>query len=210
MLRPETQLMLNILDFVGAFAFSISGAMAAVKAKMDYFGIFVLSSVTTFGGGVLRDVLLNLPPAALFQNPTYLIVCLICTALVMLIASHHIELYMPIILVFDALGLAAFSIIGTLAGIRANTPWYTCVLLAVITGCAGGVIRDLLRGEEPIILYGDFYAGLSMLGSLLLISTHQWGKISLNMSVLLSCAFIFISRLAVLYVNKKKNNKNIS
>ena len=210
MLRPETQMMLNILDFVGAFAFSISGAMAAVKARMDYFGIFVLASVTTFGGGVLRDLLLNLPPAALFQTPAYLIVCAICTILVLLVASHHIELYMPIILIFDALGLAVFSTIGTLAGIRENTPWYTCILLAVITGCAGGIMRDLLRQEKPVILYSDFYAGLSMLGSLLLIACYVWGRFSLNMAVFLSCAFIFISRLTVLHLARKKNKKNIS
>lgn len=199
MLTKETLLVLSILDIIGSLAFCLSGALAAVKAKMDYFGIFVLACVTTFGGGVLRDLLLDLPPMALFKTPTYLVLCIVCTILVMVVASHHIEFYNPMLLVFDALGLAAFATIGTIEGIKVGSPWYTSIIMGTITGCGGGVIRDLLRGEKPVILYGDFYAGIAILGSLLLILSHVWAKINLNISVLLSCSFVFMTRMLVLY-----------
>lgn len=210
MLSRQTQLLLNILDLIGSFAFCLSGALAAVKAEMDYFGIFVLACVTTFGGGVLRDLLLNVPPVALFKTPTYLLICVGCTILVMLVAHHHIEYYTPMLLTFDALGLAAFATIGTLEGIKANTPWYTCIILATITGCGGGIMRDVLRGEKPLVLYGDFYAGLAMLGSLVIIISSVWGQTSLNISVILSCSLIFLARMTVLYFKYQQTKQNNS
>ncbi|MGL4524045.1 MAG: trimeric intracellular cation channel family protein [Spirochaetia bacterium] len=206
MLRPEAQLSLNILDIIGAFAFSISGALSAIKSRMDYFGIFLLACVTTFGGGVIRDLLLGTPPRALFATPHYLLICIFCTILVMIVASHHIETYMPLILIFDAIGLAVFSASGTLEGIKAHAPWYTAIIMAVLTGCGGGVLRDILRSEKPVILYSDFYAGLSMLGSLiLLVIYHGFGQ-KTEWGVTACCIFIFVMRMLILYPPKRKNS----
>jgi uncharacterized membrane protein YeiH len=185
-----------LLDTLGCVAFGLSGALAAKKKQMDFFGLFLLASVTTFGGGLLRDMLLNIKPSAIFETPRYIITALF-SAVVVWYFDHHVEKNTRMVEVFDSIGLAVFSAFGSLRAIEAGAPVYGVLIMAMITGCGGGIIRDLLRGEPPMILYGDFYATATVLGSGIL-QLMLWQNFPLSVAVVSCIVVVFSIRITII------------
>lgn len=159
---------LDLLDVIGSLAFAFSGSLAAKKKNMDGFGIIFLASITTFGGGLTRDVLLNSKPIAIFETPRYFIIAMIAGIIVRYIDHKRIEKQSLLIALFDASGLAVFTAFGTTRAIQLGAPFHGSLIMGVVTGCVGGIIRDLLCNQSPMIFYGDFYARAALLGSLTL------------------------------------------
>lgn len=155
--------MIYLLDLFGIAVFAISGALAAGRKKMDMFGIVVVALVTAIGGGTVRDVILGIRPVFWVDDPAYVIVAA-TAATGTFLAVRFIRIPHRMLLLFDAFGLAFFTVLGCQRATTATDSLTIIVVMGILTGVAGGMIRDLLCGEIPVILRGEIYATASLLG----------------------------------------------
>jgi uncharacterized membrane protein YeiH len=165
-----------VLEYVGTVAFAVSGGAVAVRAGMDWLGVAVLAVVAAVGGGTVRDLLLGRLPVGWIQDPWPVWVALGTAALVIAEAYWHPRKppdSRRVILFADAAGLAVFTVTGTLLAIAAGATGPVAVLLGVVTGTGGGVARDVLARQRPLILVGQFYALTAAAGAaVLVVLTH--------------------------------------
>ena len=163
-----------VLEFLGVFAFAVSGAMCAVRRKLDLFGVLFLGVTTALGGGVIRDLMLGIVPPSMFQSYGYLLTSVAASLLIFAAALFFHGFYVKytdtierITNVFDAVGLGLFSVIGTrtamLHGFSDNS--FFCMFLGMTTGSVGGLLRDIMTGTVPAILYKRVYAVASLFGA---------------------------------------------
>lgn len=154
---------LYALDLLGTFAFAVSGAIAAARKDMDIYGMFVLAVVTAVGGGTMRDVLIGRIPPFVFNDFAYLGISLLAVLLVFF-SLKRVERTAPILVVMDAIGLGVFTVIGVSVAMEYGMSWYGSILMGVMTGTAGGMVRDVLRGEVPFVLSREVYASACIAG----------------------------------------------
>ena len=156
--------MLHALDLIGIAVFAISGALAAGRKRLDLIGVLVLAIVTAVGGGTIRDVLLARHPIVWLADPHYLVVMLASAIGTMI----YVRFFRPpdvMLLIADALGLALFSVAGAQIAQREGLPAIGSIVLGTITGSAGGLVRDVLTNEIPLVLKrGDLYASAAIVG----------------------------------------------
>ena len=167
------ELILFIFEMVGTVAFAVSGAMIAIKKRVDIFGVIVLSAMTALGGGIVRDILIGHLPPTMFSDYRYVMVAVITSVLVFIIASIFREPYQKsektvdaVNNIFDALGLGVFTVMGAKVAIESGftVNGILVVCLAVVTGVGGGLIRDVMLMEIPFVLKKRIYAVASILG----------------------------------------------
>jgi len=157
----------HILDLLGVAVFAVSGALAAGRKSLDLLGVIVLATATAVGGGTLRDLLLARYPIFWLADPTWLLV-IIAAALGTVLWARRRRVPETALQVADALGLALFSVAGAQIAIGRGLPVVSCVLLGTVTGAAGGVVRDILSAEVPLVLRkGNLYASAAIAGTLL-------------------------------------------
>lgn len=161
-------------DLFGVFVFALSGGFDGAKYKLDFFGILVLSVATGVGGGILRDVLLGAHPPAVFLNEAYFAICLIAGLLAFFFANR-VERHFTYVRLADAIGLGVFAAMGAAIASRHELGWVGVVLISTLTATGGGVIRDLLVREIPLILRADFYASNAVIGALAFLVMQHWG-----------------------------------
>lgn len=158
-------MLLHILDLVGIAVFAISGALAAGRKGLDLLGVVVLGLVTAVGGGTIRDLLLGRTPIFWLTDATYIIVIAVSA----LLTVAYVRWRPPpssALLVADALGLAVFSVAGAQIAERAGLPAVSGILLGTVTGAAGGMVRDILSAEIPLVLRrGNLYASAAIAGT---------------------------------------------
>ncbi len=152
----------QILDFIGTFAFAISGIRLASAKRFDWFGAYVVGFVTAIGGGTIRDVLLDITPGWMV-NPVYLICTGLALIWVILFGKSLIHLHNTFF-IFDTIGLALFTVVGVGKSLAMGYPFWVAVVMGSITGAAGGVIRDVLINEIPLIFRKEIYAIACVLG----------------------------------------------
>ena len=164
-----------ILDLLGVAVFAISGALAAGRKSLDWLGVAAIAVATAIGGGTVRDVLLDRHPIFWIANPTYLVVCLAATAFTLLYV--HLRIPAPrALFVADALGLAFFTISGAQIAEQSGLSWLLAILMGTITGVAGGMARDVLCNEIPLILRrGQLYASSAIVGAALYLVLERAG-----------------------------------
>ena len=169
--------LLYIFDLIGTAAFAISGALAGIHRQMDLLGVLVLGIVTAIGGGTLRDILLGDTPPFCLKNETYLYVSISC-ALLTFFAHHILHRYSNALLYFDAVGLGTFVVIGTEKALNFNTGFIGAVTMGVMTATAGGVVRDMLSNQVPLILRKEIYASACLAGGVLfyLLDLLHWPR----------------------------------
>lgn len=156
--------LLLIIDYLGTFAFAISGAVAAQQKRMDVFGIFVAAFTTACAGGVMRDVCIGaLPPAGLSQLP-YLIVTLAAVIFTLLMLKLIDKLLYPV-LFFDAIGLSFFAVFGAHKAYLYTNNIEIAILMGITSAVGGGVLRDILLNRVPIILHKEIYATAALLAA---------------------------------------------
>ncbi len=153
------------LDLTGTFVFALSGGLAAARSRLDPFGFVVVTMVTGLGGGTLRNLLLDLHPVTWVADPHYLLVCLVAAAMSFTWA-RQLESRLRWLRIADALGLGLFAVAGTQLALTAGTHPGIAVMMGVTTGIAGGVIRDVLCNEVPLVLQQEIYALAALAGSL--------------------------------------------
>ncbi len=154
----------QVLDFIGTFAFAISGIRLASAKRFDWFGAYVVGLVTAIGGGTLRDVLLDIPPAWM-QDPFYVICTAFAMLFVILFSKHLIHLNNTFF-IFDTIGLALFTVVGVERSIAAGYPFWVAIIMGSMTGAAGGVIRDVFINEIPLIFRKEIYAMACVVGGI--------------------------------------------
>jgi uncharacterized membrane protein YeiH len=152
-----------IIELLGTMAFAVSGAFAAMEKKLDVFGVVVIAFVNAIGGGTIRDVLIGNLPVTWMQDIIAPSVIL-ATAVVAILYRNIFHNLPKTLLLFDSLGLGLFTITGIQKGLDAGIHPAICVALGTITGCFGGVIRDLLLREIPVLFHKEFYASACIVG----------------------------------------------
>ncbi|MFI9010532.1 trimeric intracellular cation channel family protein [Actinosynnema sp. NPDC053489] len=157
-------MLLAVLELVGIAAFAASGAVAAVHARLDVFGVIVLALTTALGGGVLRDVLLGVHPPAALVNWRYLAVAA-TTGLVVFRFHPTVTKLRRAVLLLDAVGLGLFVTAGTATALRLGAPPYAACLVGMTTGIGGGALRDVLLREIPLVLRREIYAVAALCGA---------------------------------------------
>lgn len=159
-------MLLYCTDLFGTAIFAISGVLLAGRLKMDPFGVIVLGSVTAIGGGTIRDMALGATPVFWITDTNYLWVILITCLLTMLIVRRPKRLAWWILPVCDAIGLAAFVGIGVEKAMMYQSSAMVAIIMGVITGCGGGIIRDVLAREIPMVLRSEVYATACLIGGI--------------------------------------------
>jgi len=162
-------MMINIspaIEIAGTVAFAVSGAYAAIQKRLDVFGVLIMGFVTAIGGGTIRDVMIGDTPVAWMRDYQLLLIIL-GTVVATILFKKYIRTFKITLFLFDALGLGLFTIIGTQKGIAAGLNPVVCVALGTITGCFGGVIRDILLNDIPLIFRKEIYATACIVGGTL-------------------------------------------
>ena len=152
----------EVIEFIGTFAFAMSGIRLAGAKQYDWFGGFVCGLVVAIGGGTIRDVMLGQTPFWM-TSPIYLI-CTMLAQVVFIIFHHILKKLDNAWLVFDTLGLALFTIAGIQKSLALGYPFWVAIMMGCITGAAGGVIRDVLLNNEPVIFQKEIYAIACVIG----------------------------------------------
>jgi uncharacterized membrane protein YeiH len=154
-----------ILEFLGTFVFAISGIRLASGKNIDLFGAYIIGLVTAIGGGTTRDLLLDVTPFWIL-DPKYLIITGIALLAVIVLKEKLFKWGITLFL-FDAIGLGLFTIVGISKSLDSGLPFWVCIIMGTITGSLGGVIRDVLINEVPLLFRKDFYALACILGGVI-------------------------------------------
>ena len=179
------EIITQIIEFLGTFAFAISGIRHAAAKHFDWFGGYVCGIAVAIGGGTIRDVMLSTTPFWM-TTPVYMV----CTAVALLTVvcfGRWMEPLKNAWFVFDTLGLALFTIAGIQKSLSFGQPFWVAIIMGCITGSAGGVIRDVLLNNEPVIFHKEIYAMACLLGGL-----AYWAGIELGMSVGVTAIVSFV------------------
>lgn len=151
------------IEILGIVAFSISGVLTAMEKRLDPFGIFIIAFVTALGGGTLRDVILGVEPVVWLVNPTYMYVIMGSVLLAVLLRKQLRYLRTSLFL-FDTFGIGLYTVVGLEKGVSAGLIPIMCITIGTISACFGGVIRDILCNEIPIIFHKEIYATACVAG----------------------------------------------
>ena len=150
---------LFVLEIIGTIAFAVSGAVVGIQKKMDIFGVSILGLTAAVGGGILRDLILNITPPAAFQNPVFAATAILVSILIFIPAVR--------ILFMDSVGLGLFTVVGVQVATAAmpERNLFLITFVGVLTGVGGGILRDVFAGNTPYIFIKHFYACASIIGA---------------------------------------------
>tara|TARA_R110000868_G_scaffold394797_3_gene666222 strand:+ start:214 stop:819 length:606 start_codon:yes stop_codon:yes gene_type:complete len=152
-----------IIDILGTIAFAISGVMVAMDKKLDLFGVFIIAFVTAVGGGTLRDLLIGNTPVAWLKDSTFLITIL-CAVIFAIVFRSKLKYVRRSLFLFDTIGIGLYTMVGIQKGLLIGLSPVMCIGLGTITASFGGVIRDILCNEIPVIFRKEIYATACILG----------------------------------------------
>lgn len=186
-----------VLDLIGVAVFAASGASAAVAKRLDLFGVVFIGMVTALGGGVVRDVVIGSVPPLAFTDWEYVTTAAV-TSLAMFWLHPQVDRLRRTMLVLDAAGLGLFSVVGALKGVDNGVPMVGAILVGMITGIGGGVLRDVLTKEIPVVLHREIYASASLLGAAVIVASTHFG-LAKQVPMTVAIALVFGLRLLSLY-----------
>lgn len=153
----------NLMDILGTAAFAISGALAAFQKRLDIFGVLIITFATAIGGGTIRDVIIGNTPVSWMKDQQTISV-IFGSYLLSLFFRKQLQYFPRTLAIFDAIGLGFATIVGVQKGLQAQLSPSICVALGMITGCFGGVLRDVILNEIPLVFRADIYASASLVG----------------------------------------------
>ncbi|HQV61222.1 MAG: trimeric intracellular cation channel family protein [Chitinophagaceae bacterium] len=184
---------LHIIDILGTIAFAVSGAFLAMEKKLDPFGVLVLAFVTAIGGGTLRDILIGNLPVSWLRNETASIV-IFSAAVVTMLFGRYLKKFTTTLFLFDALGLGLFTLVGIKLGIEKDFSVGICITLGTITACFGGVVRDVLLNNIPLLFRKEIYAMACIAGGAVYFLLREM-NIDPDLSTILGILIIFVIRI---------------
>ncbi|MEW5965149.1 MAG: trimeric intracellular cation channel family protein [Pseudomonadota bacterium] len=190
--------LLAVLDALAVAVFAVTGALVASRKQMDIFGFALLGTVTGVGGGTVRDVLIGKLPVFWVEKPTYVAICIVASALVFFTA-HIPESRYRVLLWLDAVGLSLVCVAGAARGLEAGAGAFIAVVMGVITAAFGGIIRDVLGGESPVILRREIYVIPALLGATVYVAAPTGGVAGLPAMAAGFLACFLVRGLALYY-----------
>lgn len=173
------------IEFVGTFAFAISGIRHAAAKHFDWFGGFVCGIAVAIGGGTIRDVMIGVTP--FWMTSSVYIICTVLAQLFVIVFSRFLKRLDNTWFIFDTLGLALFTIAGIQKSLSYDFPFWVAIIMGCITGSAGGVIRDVLLNDIPVIFHNEIYAMASIIGGVV-----YWALIRLGVDVSITVVSSFL------------------
>lgn len=185
-------MILHYLFILGICVEAITGAIAAGRKKMDFFGVLLIASITALGGGTVRDVLFNTYPMTWVAHPEFLLYTSLFAFLTIFIA-HSLTRLMKVFLILDALGLAVFTIIGTQKVLAYGMSPSIAIISGLVTGICGGMLRDILCNDIPLVLRKELYAVIALAGALFYVVLEHY-HVSTQVNVFMTLTAIFITR----------------
>jgi len=188
----------SIIDILGTIAFAISGVITATKKRMDLFGILIIATVTSVGGGTLRDLLIGKSPVSWLLDSTFVYI-IVATTIVGIIFRKQLRYVRRSLFLFDTIGIALYTVTGVEIALLINLDPVICVALGTITACFGGVIRDILCNEIPVIFRKEIYASACIAGGTLYVIMHHYGIAAGVNAVVSGLVVVIIRTLAVVY-----------
>jgi uncharacterized membrane protein YeiH len=162
------------LDWLGIVVFAMTGALTASRKDMDIVGFILLGTVTGIGGGTIRDIMLGTLPVFWVTAPSYLAVCIVVSC-IMFFVAHIPQSRYQLLLWFDAIGMAVFAVTGAERALLAEVAPIVAVAMGVITATFGGIIRDILGGEKPVVLGYEIYVTAALAGAMLFVTLSTFG-----------------------------------
>ena len=190
--------LLYAIDIAGTALFAMEGAVAAIGANLDFFGMMVLSFATALAGGIIRDVLIGDVPPASIRNWHYAAVAFATAALVFLFHHGVQEIPSWLVLTLDAGGLGLFAIAGTEKALDFKIPPLLATLMGTITGVGGGTVRDLFLARVPAVLQSDIYATAALAGSIVFVVARKMG-LSNTAAAIFGGTFCFVLRIVAVW-----------
>ena len=157
--------LVTLLDYAGVAVFAATGALAASRKQLDIIGFLFLAAVTGIGGGTLRDVILGVP-VFWVSNRSYVPICAV-VAVVVFFGAHRVESRYKLLLWLDAVGIAAFSVMGAAKGLAITGSPIIAVVMGMLTATFGGILRDMLAGEPSVLLKPEIYVSAALAGAAL-------------------------------------------
>lgn len=193
-----------IIEFIGTVAFALSGAVVAIKKRMDIFGVIILALSTAIGGGIMRDLIVGNTPPNSFQHPFFGVVAIVVSIIIFYYVAYHerkvkkldLDQLIDYLNFFDAIGLGAFTVNGIAVAYEAG---YTSIFLLLttgaLTGVGGGVIRDILADTMPFILTRHIYALASLVGGLVCIILAEYCHLRLSIAMIIGAVVVVSLRM---------------
>lgn len=191
--------MFHTIEIVGTIAFAMSGALTAIYKKLDLFGIFMIAFATAVGGGTLRDVMIGKTPVGWMLDLNYVYVIIIGYILAIIFRKKFDRLRTSLFL-FDTIGLGVFTLIGLEKGLSIGLHPVICIALGTVTACFGGVIRDILCSEIPVIFREEIYATICIVGGIVFFMIR---KLNLDAEILDLITSLFIISVRLMAVKFK-------
>jgi uncharacterized membrane protein YeiH len=164
-----------IADLAGTVVFAIEGANAAIRAGLDLLGVVVLSFIVALGGGIIRDLLIGATPPSAIRDWRYPVLAFVTGLLTFLIHTRIEAVPSLLLTTLDAAGLALFAVAGAEKALDFKINPFIAMLMGAITGCGGGVLRDILLARVPMVLVADIYASAALLGAAVVVSGRRLG-----------------------------------
>ncbi|NMH26652.1 trimeric intracellular cation channel family protein [Flavobacterium silvaticum] len=184
----------SLIEIAGTTAFAVSGSLAAMNKKLDPFGVFIIAMVTSVGGGTLRDVLIGRTPVGWMRDPTY-VYCVIAGFFLAIVFRKRLDHLRKSLFLFDTIGLGFFTMVGIQRGLAVGLEPSICIALGTITACFGGVTRDILCNEIPVIFRREIYATLCIAGGCLYFLMREYLPFSKDVMSFITSGFIIMLRL---------------
>lgn len=194
--------MLFVLDMIGTVAFALSGAMTAIKKKMDILGVMILGMITAVGGGMMRDIILGIMPPQAFREPIYAVTAILTSIIIFVVIYFRVKGYQEIsgqrfalvLMAADTLGLGVFTVVGVQAAFDRfeEMNYFLPVFLGTITGVGGGLLRDMMAGDRPYIFIKHVYACASILGAF--VCAFLWNLAGEKIAMITGAACVIIIR----------------
>ncbi len=186
------------IEIVGTMAFAISGALTAMSKKLDPFGVFIIAFVTAVGGGTLRDVMIGSTPVVWMRDLNFAY-AIIFGFFLTIVFREKLDRFRTSLFLFDTIGLGVFTLIGLEKGIAIGLHPVICIALGTMTACFGGVIRDILCNEIPVIFHREIYATICLIGGIVFFALRYFNLQNDILYLITSSVIIIIRLFAVRY-----------
>jgi uncharacterized membrane protein YeiH len=155
----------TFFEYLGVLVFALSGSIMAARKNMDFYGIIILAILTALGGGLIRDVMIGRIPPLMLSQGSYLAVAAAAAPIIFVFYRRLEKFHYPL-RILDALGLGVFTVLGARTALAAGLPNYAAIMLGIISGTGGGMLRDVLAREVPLVLQREIYAAAALIGAL--------------------------------------------
>lgn len=194
----------EIIDFLGTIAFAISGVLAGLRKRLDIFGILIVAVVTSVGGGTLRDVLIGKTPVTWMLNISF-VYLILATVILAIIFRKQLKYLRHSLFLFDTIGIALYTVTGVQIGLQAGLNPAICVAVGTMTACFGGVIRDILCTEIPVIFRKEIYASACIAGGLVYVLLDYYRVYPEFIAIIAGSTVIIIRISAVIFKIRMPN-----